>query len=196
MLTVYFGARPRTAFTLASLAVLWYWLLPLPFSFFVDDATAYSDPLFELSKLFGLEPEEMVIGDIEMFFISGIAMTSAATLFVVFNADHLLDARQRNDDAGAGRHHAGDGRMAISYPLASKFRTGMTLAMFTLVVFSLVVMATLNSNFTQLFLGVRTPRAASTCGSWPTPRTAFRTWPRRCVRRDTTSTQTSRVSGR
>ncbi len=151
MLTVYFGARPRTAFTLASLAVLWYWLLPLPFSFFVDDATAYSDPLFELSKLFGLEPEEMVIGDIEMFFISGIAMTSAATLFVVFNADHLLDAVNATTRVLGGITPAM--RMAISYPLASKFRTGMTLAMFTLVVFSLVVMATLNSNFTQLFLG-------------------------------------------
>ena len=44
-------------------------------------------------------------------------------------------------------------RTAIAYPLASKFRTAMTLAMFTLVMFSLVVMATLNHNFTQIFLG-------------------------------------------
>jgi putative ABC transport system permease protein len=44
-------------------------------------------------------------------------------------------------------------KTAIAYPLAAKFRTGMTLAMFGLVVFSLVVMATLNSNFTQLFAG-------------------------------------------
>ena len=151
MLTVYFGAPARTAFTVASLLVLWYWLLPLPFSFFVDDATVYSDPLFQLSKLFGLEPDEMVVGDIEMFFISGIAMTSAATLFVVFNADHLLGAVNALTRVMGGITPAM--RMAISYPLASKFRTGMTLAMFTLVVFSLVVMATLNSNFTQLFLG-------------------------------------------
>ena len=151
MLAVYFGVAPRTAFTVASLVVLWYWLLPLPFSFFVDEATDYSDPLFQLSKLLGVEPAEMVIGDIEMFFISGIAMTSAATLFVVFNADHLLGAVNALTRVLGGITPAM--RMAISYPLASKFRTGMTLAMFTLVVFSLVVMATLNSNFTQLFLG-------------------------------------------
>ena len=151
MLAVYFGVAPRTAFTVASLVVLWYWLLPLPFSFFVDEAVDYSDPLFQLSKLLGVEPAEMVVGDIEMFFISGIAMTSAATLFVVFNADHLLGAVNALTRVLGGITPAM--RMAISYPLASKFRTGMTLAMFTLVVFSLVVMATLNSNFTQLFLG-------------------------------------------
>lgn len=151
MLAVYFGAQARPAFTVASLLVLWYWLLPLPFSLFVDNASDYSDPLFQLSKLLGVEPDEKVIGDIEMFFVSGIAMTSAATLFVIFNADRLLGAVNALTHVLGGITPAM--RMAISYPLASKFRTGMTLAMFTLVVFSLVVMATLNSNFTQLFLG-------------------------------------------
>jgi ABC-type lipoprotein release transport system permease subunit len=151
MLAVYFGVKARPAFTIASLLVLWYWLLPLPFSFFVDDATNYSDPLLQLSKLFGLEPAEEVNGGIEMFFVSGIAMTAAATLFVIFNADLLLGAVNALTRVLGGITPAM--RMAISYPLASRFRTGMTLAMFTLVVFSLVVMATLNSNFTQLFLG-------------------------------------------
>jgi ABC-type lipoprotein release transport system permease subunit len=151
MLAVYFGAASRPAFTIASLLVLWYWLLPLPFTFFVDDASDFSDPLFQLSKALGLEPAEEVEGDIEMFFVSGIAMTAAATLFVIFNADRLLGAVNATTRFLGGIAPAM--RMAISYPLASRFRTGMTLAMFTLVVFSLVVMATLNSNFTQLFLG-------------------------------------------
>jgi len=151
MLAVYFGAQARPAFTIASLLVLWYWLLPLPFSLFVDEASDYSDPLFQLAKLLGIAPDGKVIGDIEMFFVSGIAMTSAATLFVIFNADRLLGAVNALTRVLGGITPAM--RMAISYPLASKFRTGMTLAMFTLVVFSLVVMATLNSNFTQLFLG-------------------------------------------
>jgi ABC-type antimicrobial peptide transport system permease subunit len=151
MLAVYFGVNPRPAFTIASLLALWYWLLPLPFSFFVDNSTDYSDPLYQLSKALGLAPGEKVEGEIEMFFVSGIAMTSAATLFVIFNADRLLGAVNALTHVLGGITPAM--RMAISYPLASRFRTGMTLAMFTLVVFSLVVMATLNSNFTQLFLG-------------------------------------------
>ena len=151
MIAVYFGVKARPAFTIASLLVLWYWLLPLPFTFFVDESSDYSDPLLQLSKLLGLAPADEVDGEIEMFFISGIAMTSAATLFVIFNADRLLGAVNALTRVLGGITPAM--RMAISYPLASKVRTGMTLAMFTLVVFSLVVMATLNSNFTQLFLG-------------------------------------------
>src|SRR3970282_240932 len=73
------------------------------------------------------------------------------TLFVVFNADRLLAGVNLVTRVAGGLTPVL--RTAISYPLASKVRTGMTLSMFTLVVFSLVVMATLNSNFTQLFLG-------------------------------------------
>ena len=151
MLAVFFGAKTRPAFTIASLAILWYWLLPLPFAFFVNDASDFSDPLFQFAKVFGLAPESKVVGDIEMFFISGIAMTTAATLLVVFNAERLLGLTQVFSRALGGLAPAV--RMAIAYPLAARSRTGMTLAMFGLVVFSLVVMATLNTNFTQLFLG-------------------------------------------
>jgi putative ABC transport system permease protein len=151
MLAVYFGANARTSFTIASLLVLWYWLLPLPFSLFIGDASDYSDPVFRLSELLGFAPDEEVEGNIEMFFVSGIAMTAAATLFVVFNADRLLAGVNLVTRVVGGLTPVL--RTAISYPLASKVRTGMTLSMFTLVVFSLVVMATLNSNFTQLFLG-------------------------------------------
>jgi len=151
MLAVYFGADPRPAFTIASLLVLWYWLLPLPFSLFVNDASNFSDPVLRLAELLGVAPGKEVQGNIEMFFVSGIAMTAAATLFVVFNADRLLGAVNLVTRVLGGLTPVL--RTAISYPLASKVRTGMTLAMFTLVVFSLVVMATINSNFTQLFLG-------------------------------------------
>ncbi len=151
LLAVFFGAKTRPAFTIASLLILWYWLLPLPFSLFVDKAGDFADPLFQLAKLFGLAPAEEVVGDIEMFFISGIAMTSAATVLIVFNAERLLGLTQVFSRALGGLAPAV--RMAVAYPLAARSRTGMTLAMFGLVVFSLVVMATLNTNFTQLFLG-------------------------------------------
>jgi putative ABC transport system permease protein len=151
MLAVYFGVSPKPAFTVASFLALWYWLLPLPFSLLIDDASDFQDPVLQVLILLGIEPEEEITGDIEMFFVSGIAMTAAATLLVIFNADQLQKVAN-----AAGRFLGGVApalRTAISYPLAARFRTGMTLAMFTLVVFSLVVMATINSNFTQLFLG-------------------------------------------
>ncbi len=42
-------------------------------------------------------------------------------------------------------------KMAVAYPLASRFRTGMTVAMFSLIVFSLTMFSIINYNFTQLF---------------------------------------------
>ncbi len=42
-------------------------------------------------------------------------------------------------------------KMAIAYPLASRFRTGMTIAMFSLIIFSLTLISTLNANFAALF---------------------------------------------
>jgi putative ABC transport system permease protein len=47
-------------------------------------------------------------------------------------------------------------KTAISYPLTSRFRTGMTLAMFTLVVFTVVVMSTVNNAFRTAFDDVET----------------------------------------
>ena len=44
-------------------------------------------------------------------------------------------------------------RTAISYPGAARGRTGMTIAMFSLIVFSLVMIATMSTNFSALFLG-------------------------------------------
>ena len=150
MLAVYFGASSRLSFTIASAVLLWYWLLPLPFSLLFEAGKGWSDPLNGLAGLVGLE-HGPVAGNIEMFFVSGLCITASSTLFVVFNADRLLGLLRGGSGVFGGMTPAI--RTAIAYPLASKFRTGMTLAMFGLVMFSLVVMATLNHNFSQLFLG-------------------------------------------
>ncbi len=150
MLAVYFGASARLAFTIASVALLWYWLLPLPFSLFSEAGKGWNDPLNGLAGLVGME-HETVAANIEMFFVSGLCITASATLFVIFNADRVLGLLRGS--SGVFRSVTPAVRTAIAYPLASKFRTGMTLAMFGLVMFSLVVMATLNHNFSQLFLG-------------------------------------------
>ena len=152
MLAVYFGAAPRPTLSLAGLALVWYWLLPLPFSLFAEtgDATEI-DPIDAIVRLTGLPRPLEQDGNIEMFFVSGIAMTAAAVLVVVFGSESLLGLVRRVGRLLGGAAPAV--QTAVAYPLAAKFRTGMTLAMFGLVVFSVVVMASLNSNFTQAFLG-------------------------------------------
>ena len=82
---------------------------------------------------------------IEMFFVSGISMVAAAVWTVMYNADLILRALT----FFTGRI----GRMrpvlvaAVAYPMRAKFRTGLTLAMFALVMFTLIVMSILTSAF-------------------------------------------------
>ncbi|MDA0256252.1 MAG: hypothetical protein DWG83_02180 [Chloroflexi bacterium] len=150
MLAVYFGGSTRGAFTVAGAVLLAYWLLPLPFSLFTDLTSTDTDPVRALARLLPIlgEPKE-VSGNIEMFFVSGIAITASSTLVVIFNAQVPLAGV--SSAGGLLRGLAPAVKTAVAYPLAARFRTGMTLAMFALVVFSLVVMATLNFNFSQLF---------------------------------------------
>lgn len=44
-------------------------------------------------------------------------------------------------------------RMGIAYPLANRFRTGMTMSMFSLILFSITVMSVLNASFLDVFTG-------------------------------------------
>jgi putative ABC transport system permease protein len=44
-------------------------------------------------------------------------------------------------------------KMGVAYPLANRFRTGMTIAMFSLIIFSLTVFGIINANFRALFAG-------------------------------------------
>ena len=89
-------------------------------------------------------------GDVEMFFLSGISMVTASTFVLVYNADIFLVALGSIGDR-FGRILPAV-RTAVAYPLAAKFRTGMTLAMISLIVFALVMMSTMNLNFDRLFL--------------------------------------------
>lgn len=121
-----FGVPERVVFTAVGLTVLAWWGVP----FSVHD------------KLWG-----ELSGGIEMFFVSGVGLITGAVLLIVFNADLLLRFVQ-----WLGRPF---GRFApalktgVAYPLANRGRTGMTLAMFGLVIFSLVVTSTMNASFTR-----------------------------------------------
>jgi putative ABC transport system permease protein len=130
MVVRYFGAPARPVYTPLAIYLLVLWLLPDSFS----------------QRIFG-----DFDGGIEMFFLSGIALVVASTLLVVLNNDVLLGGITR---LGAlFRSWLPAVRTAVSYPSASRGRTGMMIAMFSLIVFSLVMMATINHNFVELMLG-------------------------------------------
>lgn len=126
----YFGAPARPAYTAMSLFLLLFW-----------GFTAGN----RLEWLFG-----KLDGDIEMFFLSGVAMVTASTFFIIYNLDILLAFLSRV--GGAFGSILPSLRTAIAYPMANRFRTGMTLAMISLVVFSLTTMSAMNLNYDKLFL--------------------------------------------
>lgn len=124
----YLRAPERPLFTAIGLAVLIYWSLGAG------------------ERIPGPEMN----GGIELFFLSGIMMVAAATFVVMYNAHLLLGLL-----ALGGRRF---GRIlpavktAVAYPLASKFRSGMTMAMISLVIFALTMMSVMNANFNRVFL--------------------------------------------
>lgn len=130
MILRFFGVTGRAVMTTVSLFLLIFWLLP--------------EKQFE--RIFGSYD-----GNIEMFFVSGIFLVIAATILIVNNLDVLLEGVNRIGGVLHGQLPAI--RTAIAYPGAAKGRTGLTIAMFSLIVFSIVMMASMNSNFSNLLLG-------------------------------------------
>jgi putative ABC transport system permease protein len=96
---------------------------------------------------------EDVFGQLSMNFstwiVSGLMIVVGAVWVMIYNADVLL--------RGAGIVLGRFGlllpviRMAITYPLRARFRTGATLAMFTLVVFTLVTGTASSDSFNSAF---------------------------------------------
>ncbi len=95
----------------------------------------------------------------EMFFISGVAMVAATVWTVMNNSDLLL----KGLTAIFGRA----GRLrpvvitAVAYPMSAKFRTGLTLAMFALVIFTLIVVSILTEA-----LGTSSENINLATGNW------------------------------
>ncbi|MDP9367240.1 MAG: FtsX-like permease family protein [Chloroflexota bacterium] len=130
LLLRFFGVPGRPVFTIVGLYLLTLWLLPEHIA----------------ERLWG-----ELDSDFEMFFLSGIFMVIGATIVLVNNLGVLLAALSRL--GGLFRSLLPAVRTAIAYPGASRGRTGLTIAMFSLIVFSLVMMATMNKNVANLFLG-------------------------------------------
>jgi putative ABC transport system permease protein len=83
--------------------------------------------------------------DFSIFILSGIMIVVGATWTIMYNADPLLAGLSRS--LGRIRALAPVLRLSMAYPLRNRFRTGVTLAMFTLVVFTLVTGATTTTSF-------------------------------------------------
>ena len=128
----------RVAYTLVGVLVLVYWFIPFS----------------TLERVFG-----ELNGGIEMFFISGITMVAAAVCTVMFNADALLKILTTlTARVGSLRPVL---VTAVAYPMSARFRTGLTLAMFALVIFTMIVMSILTEAF-----GTTSTDDASIVGGW------------------------------
>jgi putative ABC transport system permease protein len=118
------GVPDRVAYTTAGLATVVLWMLPW-------------------------SVWESVFGPLSMNFstwiVAGLMIVVGAVWVIVFNADLLLGAVM--SVFGRIRALAPLLRISMAYPLKSRFRTGTTLAMFTLVVFTLVTGATSTGSF-------------------------------------------------
>ena len=96
---------------------------------------------------------EPIVGDLQgsfdITFVSGTAMVGAAVWTVMYNADLIVNVLPSLTSR--------IGRLrpvlvtAVAYPLSQRFRTGLTLAMFALVIFTLTLMSVLTGTFTSQF---------------------------------------------
>jgi putative ABC transport system permease protein len=115
----------RISFTVAGILLLGLWLLPFDFA-----------------------PSGMKEG-IDLFFISGVMIVLAGVWVIIYNSDLLLGTVVAL--FGWLRGMPPVLRAAVSYPMQARFRTGMTLAMFSLVVFTIVTMSFITAAFGSIF---------------------------------------------
>ena len=128
----------RNAFTFVGLALMLFWGTPF-------------------DSLDWIVPE--MSGSIEMFFVSGVCLVLAPVWVIVYNSDLITDAMT----AVFGRYSRLRPALktAIAYPPDSRLRTGLTLAMLALVIFTLIVMSMLNTAFSDALSDVD-----SVTGGW------------------------------
>jgi putative ABC transport system permease protein len=111
--------RDRIAFSFIGIGLLIFWSLPF------DTLDFLNLPDFSAGP--------------EMFVLSGVMMVAGAVWTIVYNSDLLLGLVTRMLSPFSNLLPVV--RTAIAYPMHSKFRTGLTIAMFALVLFMLVFMS-------------------------------------------------------
>jgi putative ABC transport system permease protein len=124
----FFRLPGRLVYTLAGLTLSAFWALP-------SDTT---------ERIFGRYE-----GGPEMSFVAGIMMVAGAVLLLINNGDLILALTNRL--GSFAQRFIPALKMGTAYPLASRFRTGLTMYMFALIIFVLVVMAAIQVNFDKVF---------------------------------------------
>ncbi len=123
----------RLAAAIAGLGLLLYWGLPY------DTLVSLGFPRFS--------------GGIEVFFFSGVMMVFGAIWALAFNADLLL--RPLTWLLRGLRKVGFILHTALVYPLHYRFRTGVNLVMFTLVIFTMTVMAVISNSVASSYGSVQ-----------------------------------------
>ena len=98
--------------------------------------TFYSLPFDALEDITG-----ELGGGPEMFILSGVSLVAASVWVVMHNADILVWIVSRVIGRWGSLRPVV--KMAIAYPMAARLRTGLTLAMFSLVIFTMMIFAIL-----------------------------------------------------
>ena len=122
-----YGVPQRWVFTGAGLFLVVYWLIPH-------------------SYLKSLKPD--FTEDMSGFFLVGSFLVTGAVLVTVNNAPIVLGLM--SNTIGRVRRYSPVVKSAVSYPLQSRSRTGLSLAMFAIIIFSVTVMATFVDVFDNL----------------------------------------------
>jgi putative ABC transport system permease protein len=178
-----FGARSRAVWTIAGLLLLFFWLTPIQFGpLLVGKKTTGGIEMFVLSGIMIVAAFALVIvfnaNLLTKLFVSGEAgaYRIPALMAVLAVVSVVVGVALGDNGGGLGQllyllaalfvlvmlitlaaarfpRLAPALKMAIAYPVANRFRTGMTIAMFSLIIFSLTVMSVLNSNFANLLAG-------------------------------------------
>ena len=117
----------RIAYTSAGVLILVMWAMPQRYTEFIT---------------------ENLEANIEMFIFAGFFMVASAVWIVMYNSDILVRGLQ----ATVGRFTVVRPIMkpAVAYAVANRFRTGLTVSMFALVIFVLMSFSILNQSFSGL----------------------------------------------
>ncbi len=108
---------------------------------FIGDRAAFS--IFSIIVLFlwiaPIELFEDYSAGLEMFILSGLFLVGSGVILVMFNSETILNAVS----SFGSRKRAGQAvfKIAVSYPLRNRFRTGMTIMIFGLIIFTIVVLS-------------------------------------------------------
>ncbi len=129
----------RIGFTVAALGLLSYW----------------GRPFGRLETLLHLESQlqtKQLLGGPEVFILSALMTLLGAIWLVMYNSDLLIGAVMFFTGRISGL--AAVTRTSMSYPMSTKFRTGMAVAMFAIVTFIIVYMSVFKDVLVQNFAQV------------------------------------------